>query len=314
MINYGLILDIMSHIFKTKFLSLFILVILFFSLNNATAYTEFGGNYNYSQYTSGGQTVIQNFDKNEEVLFIVDFSGSMNTKMGYSPRAYLAVDAITSILRETQGSTKVGLRIFGVTNKPMVSQSSMGITFNKENVCTASDLVVPISSYNLDRIEERLSRISPKGGTPIGYSLRQAVQNDFSYGPQLKHIILITDGGENCGDNPCAFIRQLLSMRNDFRIDVVGIAVDNNAYSQLSCIASAGGGQYYSVNTPEDFKIKFKQAFNNVSHTSQLSSTYSTPSNNAVPNIPREVERILPYNIMNSPAIKYKSYGLQFEY
>ena len=90
----------------------------------------------------------------------------------------------------------------------------------------------------------------------------KAVQNDFSPSATLKHIILITDGGENCGDDPCLFIRRLMQLRDDFKIDVIGITVDINAYSQLKCIALAGKGEYYNVRTPEDFKIKFKHERN----------------------------------------------------
>ena len=295
-------------ILKKFFLILIFLILPVIYNDKVDAYEEFGGNYQYSQYNENGQYEIQQRNPDDEVLFIVDFSGSMNHKMGYSPKAYLAIDALNAIVRETQGSAKIGLRIFGVTDKPTMRQTSQGLMFNKENICTASNLILPIARYNGNNIADSLSRINPQGGTPIGYALRQAVQNDFSYGPHLKHIILITDGDENCGDDPCMFIRNLMRTRNDFRIDVIGITVDNNAYSRLGCIANAGHGNYYSVTSPEDFKIKFKQAFDNVKH---FSSTVQTPQISAT---------VQNRNVIQSPMlftpsnIKYKMYGFQFEY
>ena len=224
--------------------------------------------------------------------------------MGSSTKAQLASDALITILNNTASQTKIGLRIFGVTDKPLMRQTSNGIMFERNNICTATNLILPIARYNASNIAYKLARINPIGGTPIGYSLRQAVKYDFSNGPHLKHIILITDGGENCGDNPCAFINSLMSMRHDFRVDVVGISVSNNAYSQLSCIAKAGGGRYYSITRPQDFKIKFQQALDSVPRAGQnLNASTTLPT-----------ARILnPIELSNS-KIRYKTYGFQFGY
>lgn len=239
-----------------------IALILVSSFLKAYSYEAFEGKYTYDEYSQNNEYKMQSFNNDEEVLFIVDFSNSMNQKLGFSPKAYLAIDALRSILKEVGPSIKIGLRIFGITDKPIIERSGSGYSWKKENLCTASSLVMPIARYNTENISDKLSQLNPQGVTPIGYSLRQAVQNDFSTSAKFKHIILITDGGENCGDDPCLFIRRLMQLRDDFRIDVIGITVDDNAYSQLNCIAKYGKGDYYKVNTAEDFKLKFKQAFN----------------------------------------------------
>ena len=255
---FGKLIIDMKVIFKYFFI--FIIIIQMFFLKSFS-YEEFNGKYSYNEYNSNNNYNIDVFNENKEVLFIVDFSNSMNQKMGFSPKAYLAIDALRAILNDSGQKKKIGLRIFGVTDKPIIQRSGNGYSWIKENLCTASSLVMPIARYNAENISDKLSQLNPQGVTPIGYSLRQAVQNDFSPSATLKHIILITDGGENCGDDPCLFIRRLMQLRDDFKIDVIGITVDINAYSQLKCIALAGKGEYYNVRTPEDFKIKFKQAF-----------------------------------------------------
>ncbi len=264
----------------------------------ADSYEEFDGNYTYQSVGDGERSVINNFRYDEEVLFIVDFSGSMNSKMGFTPKIYLAIEAIRDILDESGKETRVGLRIFGVPSRTALMPTNRGMMVDKSVICTASRLVLPISRYNADSVSDSLSNINPQGGTPIGYSLREAVKNDFNEGSHLKHIILVTDGGENCGDNPCQFIRTLLENRNDYKIDVIGITVDSNDYSQLACIANAGRGKYLSVNSPEDFKTKFAEAFNSVPKHSvtRVNSQYS------------------PIN-MHTPSIdttRYKTYGFQF--
>ena len=289
--------------YKLKKILLIITVIsaLILSSHKALSYEAFDGNYQYNDVNNNNRSRnIVTSGITDEVLFIVDFSSSMNQKLGYTPKIYLAIDAIRNILSKHGKEMKVGLRIFGVTDKPLMKQTPRGIEFLKENICTASKLVLPIARYNNDNISDRLSYISPKGATPIGYSLRQAVQNDFSYGNHLKHIILVTDGAENCGDNPCLYIKHLMETRNDIVIDVIGITVSDNDYSQLKCIAAISGGRYYSVNTPEDFNIKFQEALKSRSVTPAPVTTMQSTIN--LPNVP----------FLNNT--KYKTYGYQFDY
>ncbi len=261
-----------------KILILFIVFIfLFISLNEVQSYENFNGRYSYSEYDKNKNYSTNLSSNDDEVLFIVDFSASMSKRMGYAPKAYHAIDAIRDILEDSGHSTKIGLRIFGISDKPYVELDRDGYSYNKANICSASSLLLPVARYNNQNISDRLSTLTPQGATPIGYSLRQAVQNDFSPNAPLKHIILITDGGENCGDDPCLYIKRLMQLRNDIRIDVIGITVDENAYSQLNCIASAAKGNYYSVNDPEDFSIKFKQAFNARPSIKVKTAPISTP-------------------------------------
>ena len=155
---------------------------------------------------------------------------------------------------------------------------------------------MPIARYNAVNISDKLGQLNPQGVSPIGYSLRQAIQNDFSPAASLKHIILVTDGAENCGDDPCLFIKRLVKLRDDIKIDVIGITVDENAYSQLNCLSVQTKGNYYTVNTPEDFKIKFDQAF------------YSETPNSDKP----KTNTIKKY-ISPESGIKYKSFILEFD-
>ncbi|MBQ9245838.1 VWA domain-containing protein [bacterium] len=285
---------------KIKYIIVTLAFFIFIN-NSISAYTAVDGRYNYSNINSPGiNTMNIQHTSNEEILFIVDFSGSMNKKMGYTPKIYLAIDAIEDLVRSAPDDKKIGLRIFGVTDKEVVRQTPTGIVFNKQNICSASTLMLPIAKYNAGNISEKLSRINPSGGSPIGYSLRQAVQNDFSNGNHIKHIILVTDGGENCGDSPCAYIRSLMNIRHDIKIDVIAITVDNNDYADLDCLAKSTNGNYYNVDSPEDFKIKFQQAFNSV-------PKIVPPTTNI------KVKTVINNNCSYCSGTKYKTYGFQFE-
>ena len=80
---------------------------------------------------------------------------------------------------------------------------------------------------NENNIHYNLTQLKPKGMTPITYSLKQAIKNDFIGFSGKKHIILLTDGGENCDESPCKFVMELIKVRKDIVIDVIAFNIDN---------------------------------------------------------------------------------------
>lgn len=63
--------------------------------------------------------------------------------------------------------------------------------------------------------------------------------------------MLVSDGEPTCAPDPCPVARKLAERRIDLRIDVVGLAVDAEARRKLSCIARAGRGSYYDVDSAD---------------------------------------------------------------
>ncbi len=195
----------------------------------------------------------------EEILIIFDYSKSMNKSAGYSTRLFQATDAVISVLTTIDDNTKIGLRLFGINNSQDFSIQNNNTISDRERRCLASKLVLPISANNNQNIINKFSEYVPYGASSIGYSLRQAVKNDFSNDASLKRIILVTDGTENCGDDPCRYIRNLMKTRNDIRIDIIGVSINKDAYSELLCIADSTNGKLYNANNPEEIKANFSQ-------------------------------------------------------
>jgi Ca-activated chloride channel family protein len=86
--------------------------------------------------------------------------------------------------------------------------------------------------------------------TPITYSLKQAVKKDFANFDGAKHIILLTDGGENCEESPCDYAISLVKTRRDINIDVIAFNVhDSDDLAQLKCTADVTGGKFIEADT-----------------------------------------------------------------
>ena len=112
----------------------------------------------------------------------------------------------------------------------------------------ASKLTVPLGANNAQNILNSIYQTSATGWTPITYSLKQAVNVDFAGIEGKKHIILLTDGGENCDESPCTYAIELMKQRDDITIDVIAFDLyDTEANNQLRCTALTTRGKFYSA-------------------------------------------------------------------
>lgn len=221
----------------------FIIILTFLVLFVNCAKTQAKGNFEYNVYTP--QTYkMQNqqakFDNSSKILFIVDFSNSMNEKLDGRRKIDIAMDTLASILPRINHDVQTGLRVYG---------HRAGITYMQG--CMASKLSVPLAYNNSQNIMNSLYNTSATGWTPITYSLKQAVNSDFAGVQGKKHIILLTDGGENCDESPCMYAIELMKMRDDISIDVIAFDIyDIEANNQLKCTALTTRGKFYSADNP----------------------------------------------------------------
>lgn len=215
--------------------------ILLFSQN---AKTE--PNYSYKIYTpqnfSEVSKNVEKSQKDNQILFIVDFSNSMNDSIMGIPKLDMARNTLAEILPKIPPNVKTGLRVYG---------HKAGFTYYQG--CQASSLTVPLGYDNYQSILGSLYATRAVGWTPITYSLKQAINNDFAGVKGKKHIILLTDGGENCDESPCTYVINLMKTRDDVTIDVIAFDVhDIEANNQLKCTALMTSGKFLNANSQED--------------------------------------------------------------
>jgi hypothetical protein len=187
---------------------------------------------------------------------------------------------MASIIAQIPATTKIGFRVFGhdsygsnppsihtlqdvkkiVKNgnkfKVVTEKSPIGTT---KGACSATAQVAPIMASNTTNILNGMNSVDIGGATPLVYALDRAVYQDFGGMDTTspKKIVLITDGGENCGGDPCAFARKLMKNRSDVHIDVV---LASSASRALTCLASTTGGHFYTVDNLADFTTTMTQS------------------------------------------------------
>lgn len=85
--------------------------------------------------------------------------------------------------------------------------------------------------------------LQPTGWTPLALSLERAGQ-DFQPGENVTNAaVLVTDGLETCGGDPCSVASALHADDIQLITHVVGFALTPEEQSTLGCIAEGGGGQ-----------------------------------------------------------------------
>ncbi len=162
------------------------------------------------------------------LMIILDSSGSMNEK-----------DRFGDIKLDT-----AKIKISEILGK--IPDGSTNVSFMAYNGCQTK-LLVPPSNTNIGRVQARVMSIFPAGKSPIAKSLKEAGQI-LGKNSQKTTIILVIDGEDTCGGDPCAETRRLKQRPNlDLKIHTIGYSVDENTKQQLQCIAKAGDGEYHYV-------------------------------------------------------------------
>lgn len=187
--------------------------------------------------TPPAETTQQSGGKvNVELVF--DSSGSMAQELpSGQTRIEAAKDVLNNVIDaipEREG-VNVGFRVYGHEGSNQEE--------DREESCQSTELVVPLEGINKDRLRDAVSGYQPVGWTPITLSLQRAAE-DFSAPEENERnaIVLVTDGLETCGGDPCAAAQALAEGDVNVTTYVVGFGLTQQEQATLQCIADAGGG------------------------------------------------------------------------
>jgi len=104
--------------------------------------------------------------------------------------------------------------------------------------CKDSRLVVSFGAKNsIESIKQKILSAKPTGITPIEHSLTQAA-NDFPDSKARNIIILITDGIEECGGDPCAARQKLVQKGIVFKPFIIGIGLSPEQIKTFECVGT----------------------------------------------------------------------------
>jgi len=175
------------------------------------------------------------------ILFIFDCSQSMFGRWQSDTKINIAQKLLSNMLDSLKDvkNLELAFRVYG-HQKNFPPQD-----------CDDTKLEIPFSKGNYKKIEHKLKSLLPRGTTPIAYSLEKSA-DDFPACKDCRNIIiLITDGLEECGGDPCA-VSQLLQKKGIILKPFI-IGIGKNFKESFDCV-----GTYFDATS----ELEFNKALN----------------------------------------------------
>src|ERR1043165_8717071 len=129
------------------------------------------------------------------VVVVLDASSSMLGPMGKSTKMKVARQVTHALLKDWDPRMSVGLTAYG---------------HRKPKSCEDIEAVVPLGPLNRQAFGAAVDHLKPRGRTPLAAAIRSAAEQ-LGYARRKATVIVITDGVENCGGDPCAVARHVLA-------------------------------------------------------------------------------------------------------
>ncbi|MGM0787210.1 MAG: DUF4412 domain-containing protein, partial [Thermodesulfobacteriota bacterium] len=177
------------------------------------------------------------------IMFILDASGSMWGEVEGRDKIAIAREVMAGLIRDLPDNTRAGLIAYG---------------HRRKGDCKDVEELVQMSPLDKEGLIRIIQGLSPKGKTPITYSVRLTAEK-LKVLEDETTIILVSDGKESCGGDPCALVRELKESGLRFVMHVIGFDVGKEGRKQLECMAEAGGGRYFTAKTAGEFEAAARE-------------------------------------------------------
>ena len=175
------------------------------------------------------------------ILFIFDASQSMLARWQSGRKIDIAKNLLSNMVDSLKDieNLELGLRVYGHKSSypPQdCDDTHLEVNFLKANAAA-------------DIIKRKLSVIRSRGTTPIARSLEEGAKDlQAAAGNARNVVILITDGKEECGMDPCAVSRMYQKKGIILKPFVIGVGLDESWKESFDCI-----GRFFDASKEKDF-------------------------------------------------------------
>ena len=202
---------------------------------------------------------------------IIDASGSMLAPdAGGQTRMDAAKQATEGLLNDLPKEQRLSLLTYGTQTGSGDEEKAAG--------CQDVTTLVPMGGNRAEMVS-KVKGLNPRGYTPIGKSLQQAEKELPGQG--ARQIVLVSDGIDTCAPPPvCEVAKQIRERGVDIVINVIGLNVDEQARSELQCVAKEGGGSYADAKDAASLKeqLVLKSTRNLQKYQSGGGQAHGTPT------------------------------------
>ncbi|RIA55128.1 vWA domain-containing protein [Dichotomicrobium thermohalophilum] len=175
--------------------------------------------------------------QSDKVMLILDSSRSMWGQIDGVNKVVHAREALARFFKQQEGAFQLGLMAYGHQEKAS---------------CDDFAVLQEVGEVEAAGYASAVKNISPKGSTPIAAAL-DAAADEMAKETGRKHIVLLSDGLDNCEGDPCARARQLAQSVPQMTLHA--IAFDKTGKEeqlrQLACVAEPSGGIFKFASNRE---------------------------------------------------------------
>ena len=174
-----------------------------------------------------------------DAMIVFDASGSMGTSdfLLNVPRIAHLKQAMSQVIPEVAPLRRLGLVVYG--EGAYNDCSSISLRMRPTNNAAAAMLRI-------------IQSVKPRGRTPLTELVRQAA-DVLDYTHREAVVVLVTDGEETCGEDPCKTAAELKKAARGLTVHVVGYRdSQQQGYFKARCMADVTGGQYVSAATQDE--------------------------------------------------------------
>jgi Ca-activated chloride channel family protein len=168
----------------------------------------------------------------EKVILVLDASGSMWGQLEGRSKIEIARETVGGLVADWKPGNALGLVAYG---------------HRRKGDCADIETLVDAGPLEARAYLGTVNALNPKGMTPLSAAVVQAARALRS-SEQKATVILVSDGEETCGLDPCQVGRELEAQGVDFTAHVIGFDVPNPQHqAQLRCLAENTGGRYFNA-------------------------------------------------------------------
>jgi Ca-activated chloride channel homolog len=128
--------------------------------------------------------------------------------------------------------------------------------------CEDTDLAAGMGAPSLDDVRRLLEATTPRGQSPLALAITKASE-DFPSGVKADRVIvLVADGWDNCGGDPCDVAKKLETPEQRTIIQTIAFDIAPEDQPKLECIAKATDGQFFLARNEAELRSALDQAVN----------------------------------------------------
>lgn len=187
----------------------------------------------------------------EDAMIVFDASKSMaasnDDNVGLR-RIDSVRSALAKVLPRVAPKRRLGLMSYGPGNQP--------------DSCANVTLDLPPAPNTAATIMARVNGLQPDGRTPLTTAVRMAAET-LTYWKKPVTIVLVTDGEESCGADPCALARELKTDGVRVTVHIISYKIRDSLGSdgifKAQCLSETTGGLYVATDTLDELVAALDQ-------------------------------------------------------